>query len=141
MGMIKRVGASVVVAGLAFAAMQLHAHHGAGVFNPEVMVTVSGTVTDFQFVNPHVLVFMTVTDEDGAEQKWSGELTAPNRLSRMTNVNVQWTRDILKPGDEIMMEGHPANNGAPAMDIITIVNADGVVLIGGARTTTRLNTN
>ena len=139
--MNKRVYASVVVAGLSLAATQLYAHHGAGVFDPDTMVSLTGTVTDFQFVNPHVLVFMTVTQEDGTEQQWSGELTAPMRLSRMTNLNVQWTKDILKPGDEIMMEGHPANNGAPAMDIITIVNADGVVLIGGARANTRLNTN
>ena len=139
--MNKRVYASVVVAGLSLAATQLYAHHGAGVFDPDTMVSLTGTVTDFQFVNPHVLVFMTVTQEDGTEQQWSGELTAPMRLSRMTNLKVQWTKDILKPGDEIMMEGHPANNGAPAMDIITIVNADGVVLIGGARANTRLNTN
>ena len=138
--MNKRVYTSVLVAGLLFAATKLYAHHGAGVFNPDVMVSVTGTVTDFQFVNPHVLVYVEVTDEDGTEQVWSGELTAPNRLSRMTNLNVQWTRDILKPGDEIMMEGHPANNGAPAMDIITIVDADGVVLIGGGPNR-RLNTN
>ena len=46
------------------AATQVVAHHGAGVFEPEKKVTVAGTVTDFQFVNPHVLVYMTVKGDE-----------------------------------------------------------------------------
>ena len=104
------------------------AHHGAGVFEPEKKVTVVGTVTDFQFVNPHVLVYITVTADDGKEVQWGGELTSPNRLARMGGP-VKWHKSILKPGDRITMEGHPARNGAPAMDITKIVDAQGAVLI------------
>ena len=106
------------------------AHHGAGVFEPEKTLTVVGTVTEFQFVNPHVLVYMNVKGADGKEVRWGGELTSPNRLARM-NGAVPWHKEILKPGDHITMTGHPARNGAPAMDIETILNADGVALIGG----------
>jgi hypothetical protein len=106
------------------------AHHGAGVFEPEKTVTVVGTVTEFQFVNPHVLVYVNVADADGNEVRWGGELTSPNRLARM-NGGVKWHKSILKPGDRITMTGHPARNGAPAMDIETIVDAAGVALIGG----------
>ena len=104
------------------------AHHGAGVFEPEKKVTVAGTVTDFQFVNPHVLVYMTVKGEGGKDLEWGGELTSPNRLARDQRA-VKWHKDILKPGDSITMTGHPARNGAPFMDILKIVDAQGTVLI------------
>jgi hypothetical protein len=111
-------------------AASAYAHHGAGLFEPEKQVTVTGTVTEFQFVNPHVLVYLDVKGEDGKPVRWGGELTSPNRLARM-NGAVKWHKDILKPGDEITMTGHPARNGAPAMDITRIVDAHGAVLIDG----------
>ena len=124
-----------VALGLALAGLSVpslsSAHHGAGVFEPEKMVTVVGTVTEFQFVNPHVLVYMNVKGADGKEVRWGGELTSPNRLARMNSDGVKWSKDIIKPGDHITMTGHPARNGAPAMDIEKIVDAQGVALIGG----------
>jgi hypothetical protein len=110
------------------AATQAIAHHGAGVFEPEKKVTVAGTVTDFQFVNPHVLVYMTVKGDDGKEVQWGGELTSPNRLARDARA-VKWHKSILKPGDHITLTGHPARNGAPMMDILKIVDGQGTVLI------------
>ncbi len=107
---------------------QAMAHHGAGVFEPEKKVTVMGTVTDFQFVNPHVLVYMSVKGDDGKEIQWGGELTSPNRLARDARA-VKWHKEILKPGDRITITGHPARNGAPMMDILKIVDGQGAVLI------------
>ena len=117
------------------------AHHSAGVFDPVKIVSVTGVVTDFQFVNPHVLVFVKVENDDGTEEIWGGEMTAPNRLQRMSNLPIRWTRDILKPGDEITMEGHPARNGAPGMDVVTIINPEGTAIIGGGEDRGPLNTN
>jgi hypothetical protein len=113
-----------------FGATPLSAHHGASLFEPEKTVTVTGTVTDFQFVNPHVLIYLTVTGEEGEEVGWGGELTSPNRRARM-NGDVKWHKTILQPGDRITMTGHPARNGAPAMDITKLVDARGIALIGG----------
>jgi hypothetical protein len=121
-----RIG--LMFAAAVLAAAPAFAHHGAGVFEPEKKVTVSGTVTDFQFVNPHVLVYMTVKGSDGKDVQWGGELTSPNRLARDERA-VKWHREILKPGDTITMTGHPARNGAPMMDILKIVDAQGTVLI------------
>jgi Family of unknown function (DUF6152) len=118
----------VVALGLLLAAPPLAAHHGAGLFEPEKKVTTTGTVTDFQFVNPHVLVFWTVKGNDGKDVAWSGELTSPNRLARMEGA-VAWHKSILKPGDRVTLEGHPARNGAPVMDITRVVDAQGAVLI------------
>ena len=121
-----RVGLLLTAAVLTAAPVM--AHHGAGVFEPEKKVTVSGTVTDFQFVNPHVLVYLTAKGEGGKEVQWGGELTSPNRLARDAR-SVKWHKEILKPGDTITMTGHPARNGAPMMDILKIVDAQGTVLI------------
>jgi Family of unknown function (DUF6152) len=126
--MSNRAGFVAAVAFLLVASSTASAHHGAAVFEPEKKVTIVGTVTDFQFVNPHVLVYLTVRGDDGKEVQWGGELTSPNRLARMGG-EVKWHKSILKPGDRITMTGHPARNGAPAMDITRIVDAQGVELI------------
>jgi len=124
-----KIGFMVLVAGGLLAAVPGAAHHGAGVFEPEKKVTVVGTVTDFQFVNPHVLVYLTVKGDDGKEVQWGGELTSPNRLARMSGA-VKWHKSIIKAGDRITVTGHPARNGAPAMDVTRILDAQGVELIG-----------
>ena len=124
--MSSRIG--LVLAAAVLAAAPALAHHGAGVFEPEKKVTVEGTVTDFQFVNPHVLVYLTVKGDNGKDVQWGGELTSPNRLARDDRA-VKWSKEILKPGDRITVTGHPARNGAPMMDILKIVDAKGTVLI------------
>jgi hypothetical protein len=122
-----------VVAALSLAVAQVSAHHGAGLFDPNQLVTVEGAVTQFQFVNPHVLVYVSARGGDGNELEWAGELTSPNRLAREGSANVKWHKDILKPGDRITMTGNPARNGAPAMVITKIVDGNGRALIGGAQ--------
>jgi hypothetical protein len=124
--MNRRIGL-IVTLGL-FAATSATAHHGAGVFEPVNKVTVAGTVTDFQFVNPHVLVYIDVKGDDGKQTTWGGELTSPNRLARDQRA-VKWHKSILNPGDTITMTGHPARNGAPMMDVLKIVDGQGTVLI------------
>lgn len=121
------VGVSVGVLGVW---APLSAHHGASLFEAEKTVTVTGTVSDFQFVNPHVLVFVEVAADDGGNVRWGGELTSPNRLARMSG-DVRWHKALLKPGDSVTMTGNPARNGAPAMHITKLVDARGVALIGG----------
>ena len=115
--------------GAAFAAAPAAAHHGAALYEPEKTIDVTGTVVEFQFVNPHVLVYVDAKDADGKVVKWGGELTSPNRLARMGGP-VKWHKDILKPGDKIKLTGRPARNGAPAMIITQIVDAHGQALLG-----------
>ena len=68
--------AFIVLTGLSLVSPSSPAHHGAGIFDAERTVTFTGTVTDFQFVNPHVLVYITVTSDDGSETNLAGELTS-----------------------------------------------------------------
>jgi hypothetical protein len=105
------------------------AHHGAALYEPQKTVSVTGTVSEFQFTNPHVLVYIDAKDAAGKAVRWGGELTSPNRLARMGG-SVKWHKDLLKPGDKITMTGRPARNGAPAMVITQIVDAHGVALLG-----------
>lgn len=103
------------------------AHHGAAAYDASKPVTVTGTVTDFQFVNPHVIISLDVKDPStGKVEKWAGELTSPNRLAR-----AGWTKSEFKVGDVITMTGAPLRSGAPAMAIHKIMKDGQEVSMGG----------
>jgi hypothetical protein len=112
-----------VVSGSAFA------HHGAAAYDSSKMVTVTGTVADFHFVNPHVLITMDVKDPaTGKIEKWEGELTSPNHLAR-----AGWTKSTIKPGDEVTMTGSALRSGAQAMAIRKVMkNGQEIRLMGGS---------
>jgi len=108
------------VATLAVLSAPLSAHHGAAAYDPDHVVTVTGTVTDFQFSNPHVLVYFEAKTDKSAADPWQGELTSPNRLGR-----VGWTKRTLKPGDSVTVTGMSAKNGKPSVWIQQIIGPDG----------------
>jgi len=98
----------------------LLAHHGQAAYTVAEPVTVKGTVTDFQFVNPHCIISLEATDKDkkGAAQKWQGELTSPNHL-----VRAGWNAHTIKPGDQVEITGWRAKSGANSMWITkTVLN-------------------
>ena len=109
-----------VFAGVAFA------HHGTANYDTTKSVTVKGVITDFQFVNPHVLIVLEVKDETGKTKRWSGELTSPNRLSRLG-----WSKSIIKPGDTLTIEGYPTKSGSPEIWIQKVTMANGTDLPSG----------
>jgi hypothetical protein len=94
------------------------AHHGSAGYNGKDVQTVTGTATDFQFVNPHVIVTLETKDSSGAVTRWQGELTSPNHL-----VRAGWNAHSIKPGDTVTLTGARALSGAPALRITkTVVN-------------------
>ncbi|MGB6941388.1 MAG: DUF6152 family protein [Bryobacteraceae bacterium] len=110
----------VAAAGLLMIAVSLSAHHGQAGYNTTETVTVSGALTEFQFVNPHSIVNLEVKDDKGETAMWQGELTSPNHLIR-----AGWTATTLKPGDQVTMAGYRAKSGANSMWITKIsVNGD-----------------
>jgi hypothetical protein len=119
--LITVIATTVVV--LMVVAVQLSAHHGTASYDTSKSATVKGTVTDFQFVNPHVLVFLDAKDDKGSVQKWQGELTSPNHLVRNG-----WTKSSLKPGDQITLAGFPAKSGVTSLWITKVLLADGTSL-------------
>jgi Family of unknown function (DUF6152) len=96
------------------------AHHGSASYEMTKSVSVKGAVTNFQFVNPHVLIFIESKNNKGEGEKWQGELTSPNRLNR-----AGWKHDTLKPGDVITLIGAPAKSGAHSLWITKILGTDG----------------
>jgi uncharacterized protein DUF6152 len=119
------------LASTALVALPLYAHHGQAAYDREQTVSVTGTVTQFQFVNPHVLIHVAVPQSDGRTVEWAGELTSPNRLARLALGDVKWHKDLLTAGDRITLTGNPARNGAPALFLTKVVDAAGRPLIGG----------
>jgi hypothetical protein len=115
-----------VAAGMLVVSVSLMAHHGQAGYNTTEKVTVSGLVTDFQFVNPHSIVHLDVKDDKGETQAWQGELTSPNHLIR-----ADWTSTTLKPGDKVTMSGYRAKSGSNSM-WITAISVNGEDLKMGA---------
>jgi hypothetical protein len=103
----------------------LLAHHGASEYDMTKIVTLTATVKELQFVNPHTLLTFTVKDDGGKIMEWQGELPSPNLLSRRG-----WSRSTLKPGDQITVIGAPAKNGEKGMQVKKLVFPDGHELPG-----------
>jgi hypothetical protein len=117
---LSRLPFVAICLGLFALAPAAFAHHGTANYDTTKQITVKGTVTGFDFVNPHVQIAWEAKDDSGAAAKWEGELTSPNRLSR-----VGWTKSSIKPGDTITISGYPTKSGAHEIWIQKVVLASG----------------
>ena len=111
--------AAPVVLMAAFA-MNLSAHHSGSAYDQTKSVEVKGTVTQFQFVNPHAYVFFTVPDANGKPVPWRCELQARMALSRLG-----WTQDTFTPGMKVTLKGAPGRNEANVCVLSSFVREDG----------------
>ena len=103
------------------------AHHSFAVFfDPSKNVSVTGKVKAFRFTNPHGLVVLEVTDAQGHVREWRAETNAPAVLVRRG-----WTRDAIKPGETITIEGWPSRDGKPYIRLSRALRPDGS-LVGSA---------
>ena len=113
--------------GLLSLSLPSFAHHGTSiVYALTSSITISGTVTDFRFVNPHVLIHVEVTAENGEVVDWLGGMASHTTLTR----NEDWDRDTLKPGDQVSVSGAPARGGAPSVWVQQVI-LNGEPLIRG----------
>ena len=99
--------------------MPASAHHGRASYSDEI-VSLDATVTEFRFVNPHVQIYFDITNATGEVEHWQGELTAPNKLARGG-----WTKNTLKPGDQIQITGRAARNDGHSVAINEIIMPNG----------------
>jgi hypothetical protein len=94
-----------VVLGLTLAAApltQVAAHHSpAMLYDLTKEITVEGVVTEYQLGNPHMRIYFDV-DNNGTTEKWLAEGGSRTQLMR-----VGWTGEELKPGDKVIIRGHP----------------------------------
>ena len=122
-----RLRSTALALGLILGSGGVLAHHGASVvYDLAQSMTMTGTVTDFQFVNPHVLIFFEVEGEDGTRTVWSAGLTSPNRLARSDG----WSKDMFQPGDAVTVTGSPARSGAPSLWVEQVLDGNGTPLLG-----------
>ncbi len=103
------------------------AHHGGAQYDKEHAVTVSGTVTDYLFTNPHVTIYFDVKGEDGSVDKWVAETGSPQRLFRFG-----WNAKTLKPGDKITVTGAAFKDGRKVMSVIKLTGGGAPALTVGA---------
>lgn len=103
-----------------------YAHHSFAVyFDSDRIVSVTGVVTGFSFRNPHGVMTLKVKNKAGVEEEWKGETNSPSVLERRG-----WTKDSVKAGDTVTLEGWPARNGANLVRIRKVTRANGET-IGG----------
>jgi Family of unknown function (DUF6152) len=106
----------ILLFGVLLVSISTSAHHGESNYDTTEVVVVKGTVSDFQFANPHVLIYVDARDSSGNLEKWTCEATSPNFLFRRS-----WTKATLKQGDEITVSGHRSKNGAPLLRLLKVV--------------------
>lgn len=121
---MKRLTTLLAVAlGLLASSSPMFAHHGTGLYYGKDAITLKGTVTDFEWANPHVQIYFDVKDDKGAMVHWACETLSPGKLARNG-----WSRQILKSGDAITITLKPSKSGAPVGDLVKLVLANGTVL-------------
>jgi hypothetical protein len=101
----------------------LFAHHGEANYDTDKVVAVKGTVSSFEFINPHTLITLDVKNDKGEIEKWSCEMRSPTMLVRVGG----WDKNMLKVGDVITVYGNRAKNGTTVMRLQKLTLADGTV--------------
>ena len=102
------------------AAMSAQAHHSFAMFDRSKKETISGTIRDFDWRNPHIYFWVFVPKTDGSEEVWGIEGGSPNLLMQRG-----WSKTSFKPGEKVTLEIHPLKDGRPGGSFMKVTRADG----------------
>ena len=99
----------------------VQAHHSlVGEFDTSISFELTGTITDVEWTNPHIWLYMDVTDENGEVAPWQCEMGSPNQLIRLG-----WRKQDLPPGTVIIAQANPARDGSNTCSTRVITLEDG----------------
>ena len=121
--MIRAVVPSVVSAAVLLCAAPAHSHHSNVAYEVNKVITVTGVVKEFQWVNPHTWVYLTVDEGKGGKVEWAAEGRAPGILRR-----AGWSKSSLKVGETVTIDMSPAKDGTKTAIIARVTKADGTIL-------------
>jgi Family of unknown function (DUF6152) len=99
---------------------RVSAHHGSSNYDLSKPTSVKGTITKFEFINPHSAIHLEAKDDKGNAEEWRVEADSPNNLGR-----AGWTRDSVKAGDQVTIVGNRLKDGSKVLRLQKIIFADG----------------
>lgn len=100
-----------------------YAHHSFAMFDQSKVLTLKGTVSAFQWTNPHAWIHLDVPNANGVKDTWQVELNSPNNLKRQG-----WKSSSVKPGDQVTLLLNPLKDGSKGGLFVSITLPDGTVL-------------
>jgi hypothetical protein len=121
--MIRAVAMSLVFAAVVLHAAPARAHHSNVLYEVTKVVTVTGVVKEFQWVNPHTWLYLTIDDGKGGKVEWKVEGRAPGILRR-----AGWSKTSLGPGETVTVDMSPAKDGTHVGIIARVTKSDGTIL-------------
>jgi uncharacterized protein DUF6152 len=121
--MIRAVVTSSVLAAALLFAVPAWSHHSNVAYEVTKVITVSGVVKEFEWVNPHTWLHIVADDGKGGKVEWACEGRAPSILSR-----AGWSKGSLKAGEMVTVDMSPAKDGTPTGIIARVTKADGSIL-------------
>ena len=117
--------AMFVTAVLMGGSLPVFAHHSGAMFDSAKEATITGTITEFNWTNPHSSFKVAVTNAAGKEEIWAIEMNSPQNL-----IPQGWKRTTLKKGDKVTAVVRPLRDGKPGGSYMSITLADGTKLSG-----------
>jgi len=125
---MRRSSILVIATGLGLLVGTATAHHSfSSEFDSTKPVTLRGTVTRMEWINPHSWLHLDVTNEDGIVESWMVEAGPAGVLVRRG-----WTKDSIQPGIEVLVEGYQARDGSPRANGRDVTLPDGSRLFAGS---------
>jgi Family of unknown function (DUF6152) len=113
-----RIGSCLIA--VLLAATSVFAHHSNSAFDGDKVMVLTGTVTEWKWMNPHVWIFLSVDDGNGGKVQWEIEGRTPGQLIR-----AGWSKTILKAGETITVDFSPAKDGSRTGLLTRVRRADG----------------
>lgn len=124
-----RISTLLFGAGLLAFSAPAFVHHSGAMFDATRQQKLTGTITEFNWTNPHASFKVDVLNAQGQVETWAIEMGSPNNM-----VRDGWKRSTLKPGDKVSVLVRPLRDGKPGGSFVSVTLADGTVMGGQSGT-------